>query len=147
MTSIKEKEDESKAKHIIEPISKALLEILKEQITNAKSVGGEIKRIAHAIDRKPETIKALIYANKGSLTLKMATLIKAFHLEDEQIQSFFEDLENYLKKITPLKESDKGWMELGSILSENEKSCWIESIKKWKEVDQQSKKGSYRETI
>ena len=128
-------EDGLKAQKVAEPVAEALLLLLKLRIKVADNVGDEIKRIAHAINKKPSTIQSLIYENKGGFSLRVAAFIKAFRLKDSQVKNFFEDLEIYLNKISPVRQSDKGWVKLDSLLSEREKCHWIEAIKTLKQLD------------
>ena len=136
------KEDESKTKKMVNPVVQALQSLLKQRITSADNVGKEIQRVANVIKRKPETIQSLIYGNKGSLGLRVAVLMTAFHLKNDEVQDFFRNLEVYLNKITPMKQSDKNWAELDSILSEKEKCYWTEAIKVLKRLEQKLKKDS-----
>ena len=129
------KEDDLKAKKVADPVAEALLLLLKQRIKAADNVGDEIKRIAFAINKKPSTIQSLIYENKGGFSLRVATFIKAFRLKDSQVKNFFEDLEIYLNKISPVRQSDKGWVKLDSLLSEREKCHWVEVIKVLKRLD------------
>ena len=127
------KENDLKARKIAQPV--ALLMLLKKRIKATNNVGDEIKRIAHAIDKKSSTIQSLIYENKGSFDLRIASLIKAFRLKDTEVKSFFEDIEIYLTKTSPIKQSDKGWAKLDSLISEKEKCHWIEVIRILKQLE------------
>ena len=128
-------ENELTAEKMARPVGKALQLILKHQVASAPNVGNEIERIATALNRKPKTIQSLIYENKGGFSLRVAAVIKAFDLSEEQIEAFFENLTNHLKKINPIKQSDKNWIELDPILSEAEKCNWTEAIKVLKQLE------------
>ena len=127
--------DVDTAETIAEPVAKALQILLRQRVTSAPNVGKEIERIAEKLKKAPKTIQSLIYENRGGFALRVAAVIVAYNLEQSQVSSFFEDLSTHLKKISPVKKSDKKWFGLDEIMPEKEKVDWATAIEVLKKLD------------
>ena len=59
----------------------------------------------------------------------VAALIVSYDIDRDHIDSFFEDLKIYLRKVSPSSPVDKNWQDLDNVLSDREKLHWTEVMK------------------
>ena len=118
-----------KARDLSEAVREGVQSLLKQKITSASNVADEVERVAIAIGKKPATLRSLLYEGKGGFDLMVAALIVAYDLNENTLDRFLEDLKGYLRKISPVSQSDKNWSELDALLSETEKVHWTEVMK------------------
>ena len=139
MAGKKEKEGANSLR--AKPVRALLQTLVRAQVKTR----AEKEKLAEFLGQAVSSVDAMIYYGEGGLDSWISALIYCYDLQPDAFSNFVHSYRDQLKKMKPIKESDRLWSEID--LSEDEKVYWANLISASATIQKDLRRHKRRKTM
>ena len=110
-------------------LSGPLRELLQKLIRKKIKSKEQRQELAAYLGIQVSSLSNMLYKGEGGLNLWIATMIYCYQIDLDSVINFFENYQSIHKDMSKLSKVDREWLELGNLLSAQDKQFVIRLVK------------------